>query len=669
MSFLENIKRKLQTGSSQRRRIDSDVLERLAKTREAIYYYQSIKRTADRRRFATSLFGILEDFFKLCEDPIAREQIDNSIRALSSIQASTSNTSVLYEKVRSIQPEGYRLLGVAPPEDLNSLKNKYRSASKKYHPDAGGSDDQQQAINDAYDLLQNYLTKQIPETQSMEESAEESNLENFLTDLFNIYLHVASDNYDCDRCLSLANQQPKFKLWTVGEGRLKDYSSIIDDLYFFKSEITNNPGTLKAEYCGDVILLTCRRAVVYGFERERVGDIKLKLDEWWEKQKRKRNPEKSIWVFRSAEQVENAHNLGVITDDRYQKLFSKYNERSQAEEAAFTAIKSYAEKPGFILNLGIYPVDLARMPPKEFVPEPMYFCERFSHLDMDQQTEYLSMLTSPVKIEVVKKYLYQRLVAYCVAVVKNFDGLDWNRISTEIQLLSALGGSSSSYTATYATKLIEYFQSLSSGERKKRIKYLSSLDTDDPLTLSFTINLSFGSNGFERSPQDFKNRITPTEKYLSFAMLPFDRLELFKRTGDTLTKSESASADNAMIQFNKALNALRDSPIGQEYLRDMRQPQKMKEDEKLASYKAYAEKSIEISKEYPNDVAKYLDFDYTFNRITVTQAKLKDWAGLVESAKFFFSLPQELQYRGGSRANIENIERRLQKAEQELNKK
>jgi len=128
-----------------------------------------------------TLIDILNDFFKICEDPIAREQIDNSIKVSVSIQSTSNTDSKIFEKVRAIQPEGYRLLEINPPENLDSLKNKWRNASKKYHPDMGGSTEQQQAINETYNLLQNFLRKNRKSQKRMKWFPETQTLKTFLS--------------------------------------------------------------------------------------------------------------------------------------------------------------------------------------------------------------------------------------------------------------------------------------------------------------------------------------------------------------------------------------------------------------------------------------------------------------------------------------------------------
>lgn len=670
MSFSDNVNKLFQNKPSHNRRfIDTDVLERLARTREAHYYYRSIKHVGDRRNFASSFIRILNDFFDLCEDPLAREQVNDSIKALSSIYLHSNDISEMFEKIKSEEPDGYRLIEISHDDDLESVKKKWRNACKKYHPDVGGTKEKQQAINNAYDLVNNMLTlvNNIPTKNCVDdydEDVSEYTFEGFLKDLFNVYLRITADNYDCINCISLAKRQVKFGLWLAGEGRLKDYSSIIEDIDFLMNEIKSNPGTLKAEYCANQVIMVCNTTVRCDFKRELVGNIKSNLEEWMLKQKRKRKPAKSILVFRSYSQIENAHSLGIINDDKYIKKVSKYIRRIRAEEESFLDIQSYANDPGFILDLGIYPIDLSKKQPKEFVPEPWYFCERFDDLDEDQQVEYLSMLKPPVNLPTIKKYLYQRIAAYCIAVVKNYNSLNWDRIITEINLLSKLGNT----CAPFVLELIKYINSLSYNEREKRLEILKSLDSDESKLNSEDKTFSFNINTINLSPCKKKCRIEPTPDYVFFAMLPIERLELFKHTGSYLTEKESNNARNAKTEFNKELDLLKKTSVGKAWLNIICDPKCIKDEDKLVNLKAYAEKIEEISKKYPTNIARYVDFDYVYDRITVTQMKLKDWCGVIESAENFFSIPKQLRTRGCTSSYMENIEKRLGKAKKMLSK-
>ncbi len=53
--------------------------------------------------------------------------------------------------------ESLEILGLPPMTSYKELKERYRQLSKKHHPDFGNESDKMAKINQAYEILKNYM--------------------------------------------------------------------------------------------------------------------------------------------------------------------------------------------------------------------------------------------------------------------------------------------------------------------------------------------------------------------------------------------------------------------------------------------------------------------------------------------------------------------------------
>jgi DnaJ-class molecular chaperone len=79
----------------------------------------------------------------------------------------------------------YDIMGVDKNATPDEIKKAYRDKSKKSHPDAGGSDDQQAEVNRAWMVLSNPAKREkYDQTGNPEEATFENKFNSFITTLF-----------------------------------------------------------------------------------------------------------------------------------------------------------------------------------------------------------------------------------------------------------------------------------------------------------------------------------------------------------------------------------------------------------------------------------------------------------------------------------------------------
>ena len=131
--------------------------------REYQRLYSAIENAAFRRDFHSKLIAVCNRFIDLASSPrnqsIITTLIEWEVKNANPANSGDSGQE-LADRVRHRHPHGFELLGVGLPPTLEALKNAYRAAVKRHHPDRGGSHKDMVELNMTYTFFENLLLEE-----------------------------------------------------------------------------------------------------------------------------------------------------------------------------------------------------------------------------------------------------------------------------------------------------------------------------------------------------------------------------------------------------------------------------------------------------------------------------------------------------------------------------
>jgi hypothetical protein len=137
--------------------INSTIAGLFAQTQEYTIYYFSLKKVENKRDFSSRLIEALEKILLFIDNKEVSLELEKLLNAVSKIGNITPETKVNKE-AKNILPRGYDLLEIKDDLTLDYLKQCYRKACKKHHPDLGGNEEKMKIINEAYAVFNKILS-------------------------------------------------------------------------------------------------------------------------------------------------------------------------------------------------------------------------------------------------------------------------------------------------------------------------------------------------------------------------------------------------------------------------------------------------------------------------------------------------------------------------------
>ncbi len=122
----------------------------------ALYVSMGMGKTQEKRDLYEIIFDRFQPFSKI-KDIEENIKVLNHTVFLHKKKLKKIPNSFPEDKIRNLHSEGFKLLGLSIPFNVEELKKAYIHALKKYHPDVGGNKNDMKKINDAYLLYRNFL--------------------------------------------------------------------------------------------------------------------------------------------------------------------------------------------------------------------------------------------------------------------------------------------------------------------------------------------------------------------------------------------------------------------------------------------------------------------------------------------------------------------------------
>ena len=325
--------------------------------REHESYYRSLKLVDPRRAFHQYIIPVLIDFIGETIANPNTAALDAVIDAAAVARLIVKPTDQVVAEAKRLHTVGFNLLGIENELSVETLKSLYRRAARKYHPDAGGSDEEMKKVNEAYSLFHELLCQSrfvVTEAAAAVQTANE----------FVAPIRTAKDYAYVLGLLLL-------------EIKLDDWA--LDDAHYWLSMLCS-PEWADADYaqheqsrwrtfyqCDTLAGLQwaagrkeeSHQAHVYGeaILRASGGTDNWALARFFEMERYVEQGEKLRLVLNHRRQADNALRLGLIDQKRYIKTIERLRSKDKKNERRDDAFGRYIKEVGFLTEL---PTDAPR---------------------------------------------------------------------------------------------------------------------------------------------------------------------------------------------------------------------------------------------------------------------------------------------------------------------
>ncbi len=640
---------------------DPLLIEKIFATKESITSYLNTDSILQRRDIAGEILALFNEFQSLkLEDHIKSQIIIAWIRNAELLQKSYGSMDNLYDYLKKLDPIAVELLGLPQEINLDVLKAQYRKASKKYHPDVGGSHENMLALNEAVllfqDAIQNYHPQiSVPYGQSIPNFYPLS-WQEFLLAINLISSCIYGDFFAADKSfLSLqeAMQCAKdasptqiailtLKLSGVGGVLYKP----CDALSKFKMKKELKIASEITSFFTDQIYKYWN--VDFGAASEPDTENFLSIEDLTE-------ISDSHLVIQHIEQANNAFRLGAIDDKRYKSVITRLEKRKGEKEEYLNTVDVFIAHHSFLQKLSNSDYGSAT-PTSAIIPPPSEDQKRFDHLSDFQKWEYLNAFGPKPSAEGFDKYFKIRIHELLLGMIDNYASLE---LSTLKQELEYFADAHNRYVPAYEL-LLEFFvhlQELESEEREKSLNMLRKVDDPTFHESSSYLMMSISLDDYldKKENPDYRNPIEVTDKYIEFAKLPCEQIKAFHSTGEYLTDFEIA-----LNRDRSALRSFEKSSIGIQREHIWIHAKNPTRQDVIQSLEPYVKGLLELGTTFHPKNTGELQIGYSINQLTTAYAAEKEWEKVLYWGELFFDLPRH--YRDQStlseqRPLIKRIER------------
>jgi hypothetical protein len=513
---------------------------------EGLAYENGLRSMRERRDFRDELTTRVEAILAYSRDTAACQEIqyelDKERRAFLGDFADEEDfvTHVQPEeslspsdRARKMDPKGYKLLALAPPLTFDSLKQAYRIAAKRYHPDVGGDTATMQHLNDAYSLFSSVLNR-----EEAEASADASLGQRFgfqTTDQFFSVVRakrfsMAIDDLALERALHSARDMNVGELIQAFDGA-RDLSRLCNLLFAAGKGADGNE------------LLTKLGEVAEAAKARQLNYVPL-----YEKAVRaSAAPTKIRFVPNHKRQADNLHRLGVFDDQKFKAAMGRISGDEGVVAAAATSFLELVS----VVKFTVLPMDpIPNVEPiVGLVPGPDYYA-RVESMSDPQRQEYARAFHG-ARRDLALKYIVPRMDALLRTPFLDEEMLD--DCLDEMRRLEGIldGHKSLRALCSDGIRVLAFLHGQSTASRRKRIKLLLGLDASPDAAVEVVISLENVDRHFAVMPRSISLGVG----YAEFATGELIRIERYARTGSEETPEEqerSQATHRELFEFRES---------------------------------------------------------------------------------------------------------------------
>ena len=634
--------------------LKDDVIRLFHTAQEAIQAYRANDEILKRREIALKTEQVLEKFI---EHSFSKPEIDFLTELLL-----RNNKKIGYENnieqksfnyLKKLDPWGIKLLEIPKNIDIETLKKLYRKASLKYHPDVGGSHDKMVKINESYTLFHNALINFIPYQGENEKINQLPSLPESWNDLlYSVYIVLASINGDyfaTDRAFPQLKKAYKFAL--------NCKSRFIGQL---ANDLSGTGGTLDS---------TCRAlsrfklkeelseaARITSYFNDRIFQSWFPTDNYDIRPKREEFPSERDFtsqfgtrlVINHPEKARNAFRLGKIDKKRFDSTMKRFNAKKEEKKNVFSKTNNYIQENGFIQKLSNANYEISASNP-QIINSPNFYQDRFDHLDDNQKWEYLKTFSSKGTGKLFDKYYNIRTQEILLGLIHNFDSIDKNSLSREINFFCK------NFPEQYSkynilSEIFDHLNKIDDKELSKKLFLFNQMDDPEPRSFQATFTISLDTIFSEK---EHTKRVSVDDDYIEFM-----KMNLYKITDYQSAGEINNEYDNAWNRDLNALDEFERTIIGRNagvFWYDRKNPTP---EEAIDCFQPYIEGLLKLGESFHPKNTGELQIGYKINKLTAAYGKIKQWDKVVYWCELFFDLP--MHYRDRSTESEQNSIRKRQ---------
>ncbi len=368
--------------------------------REHYAYYRSLKFAKERRDLHEKLIPVLRQFL---ED--ATERSWGVLDAIIARGVGGSAPQVVQDPLalpRRQEPEGFRLLDLEARIDFDGLRQAYRRAAFRYHPDRGGSNDQMVAINSAYDLAHAALCAQLGVAPDMQGEIGSRGVQmrrtlDYLWFTTFCLFTISVDDWSLDEASELLTRlcSDTFRdsIYAQADERWIELTRPVADLVKRQVAAGNR---FAAEQALRMVRVGAKRSgLLY-------GSIVESAENAFSGKKR------TAIRLNHIRQVENAFRYGAIDEKSYAAARERLARQRAEQQAEAKRLEMLLQTVTFTSRLPVDPSAPASRA-STLVPSPGYSQVRTVDLSSYQLAEYQDAFGTRSSLELITKYVYVRL--------------------------------------------------------------------------------------------------------------------------------------------------------------------------------------------------------------------------------------------------------------------
>jgi len=506
--------------------------------REHESYYRSLKLVDPRRDFHEVIIPILMNFIGEVISNPNTDVLDEVIEAAAEARLVVKPTDQIVAEAKRLHAVGFSLLEITNELSIDTLKSLYRRAARKYHPDAGGSDELMKKVNEAYNLFHELLCQSrfavtevpIADQTAGDLSAPIRTARDYIYVLGLLLLDIKLDDWALDDAQywlsALCSPEWMSSKYAQHERTRWNMFYQCDRLAGLQWAAGRQDDSRQAHGYAEEILRASGGAG--DWSRARSSSTEKYMEQG----------EKLRLVLNHRRQADNALRLGLIDEKRYAKTMERLRGKDARTERRQEVFERYRREVGFFEEL---PTDATARGKKKratLVPEPAYFQDRLDTLTDDQQAEYLEAFGEGACLQLARKYALVRLTSLLRSMVVHPGVIDLVRAERECRLLASIRDDSKDDIYAQVADLAQYLSGLAPDDRRERLEILRRLDemSADGVVITTTVNL--GSGTATTTGTGSSLRVRCHSQYFGAVRAPIERLRLASRTGSLKTQEE-----------------------------------------------------------------------------------------------------------------------------------
>lgn len=620
------------------------LIELYYKARESEVYYRSLRHAETKRDNYSKVIYDIESFVtKVILDINKLDYLDRYV--FNSFKALTLNNEDIVLRAKNTNKIGFDLLEIDSQLSFEILKEKYRQATLKYHPDVGGSEEKMTIINIARQQFHELLS--MGELGQQKSTMSDSKI--FCFSLIQLILNISYDIYDIESLnkwlLFLIDNKNNINICNT------EYLSVFGFLLFLcdaLSRITfSNQNDIIDKILNFIKVVASEQTNIPEYMNRRISIYKDTL---------KTNIKPRI-VLNHVLQVNNAYKYGFIDKDKYDKYIIKYNTIDNKKDEKNQILKEYLDFVGFIK----LPVDnniVYNSIPKEKIPENYGYDGSLSTLSNDQLSEYHKTFHFEPSIELIRKYTYIRIDRIIRSIIYYYNvDFNFDIYVKELLLLQEIQNKKTVLPVFINNTLsfIRLLQNHSFDQNDERLKILRELDQrdfekrDTNGNIAIINHLSF-------------NKISPRD-YLEFASEDISIIRKAFQTESYISKSSLNDKKYSTEEYKKDALLIKELEQLKHRIWDLYKKDGVTEEERSGLIENLVKEMFEID----NKITYKEEFQigYWINELTISYVKQKKYNEAFYWLQKFIFLPEQWKLRS-SNTELEEVNKRFERCKKAL---